>query len=324
MPRSLILMLLSLLAIAALASSIALGSTGLGPAELWRQLFVDPDPVVQTIVFELRLPRALAAFATGAMLALAGVLMQVLLRNPLADPYVLGVSGGAAVAALGAILLGLGAFWVNLGAAAGALAAMLLVFGLAHGPGGWTPARLLLTGIVVAAGCSAAVSVMLSMAGETPVRGMLSWLMGDFAYAAMPWGALVVLGLALAACLALARPLDVLSRGDLQASIVGLPVRTVRIGIYLGASLLTAASVTIAGSIGFVGLVTPHLVRLALGSSHRIVVPAAALLGGTMLVLADLAARTVIAPRQLPVGALTALIGVPLFLVLMRRERRIA
>jgi iron complex transport system permease protein len=212
---------------------------------------------------------------------------------------------------------------VDLGAAGGALGAMLLVFTLAHGPGGWTPTRLLLTGVVVAAGCSAAISVMLATAGEAPVRGMLAWLMGDLSYSGMPWSALVVLALALPACLALARPLDVLSRGDLQAAVLGLPVREVRLALYFGGSVLTAVAVTTAGSIGFVGLVTPHLVRLALGSSHRVVVPASALLGGTLLVLADLAARTVVAPRQLPVGALTALIGVPLFLVLMRRERRI-
>jgi iron complex transport system permease protein len=323
MPRAPALLLLTLIGAGALILSVSLGSSGDDPVALWGRALAGEDPVARAILLDLRLPRALAAFATGAVLALAGVLMQVLLRNPLADPYVLGVSGGAAVAAVGAMLLGLGGLWVDLGAAGGALGAMLLVFTLAHGPGGWTPTRLLLTGVVVAAGCSAAISVMLATAGEAPVRGMLAWLMGDLSYSGMPWSALVVLALALPACLALARPLDVLSRGDLQAAVLGLPVREVRLALYFGGSVLTAVAVTTAGSIGFVGLVTPHLVRLALGSSHRVVVPASALLGGTLLVLADLAARTVVAPRQLPVGALTALIGVPLFLVLMRRERRI-
>jgi iron complex transport system permease protein len=317
-------LLLALAAIAALALSVMFGSTSNGLVELWQQLFVQQDPVIRSIVFDLRLPRAVTAFATGATLALAGVLMQVLLRNPLADPYVLGVSGGAAVAALGAMLAGLTGLWIDAGAAAGALLAMWLVFALAHGPGGWTPARLLLTGIVVAAGCSAAVSLMLALADEGPVRGMLFWLMGDFTYAGMPWLALAALLVAAPACFALARPLDVLARGDLQASIVGLPVRPIRIGIYVAASLLTAVAVTTAGSIGFVGLVTPHLVRLALGASHRIVVPASVLAGGTLVVLADLAARTIVAPRQLPVGALTALVGVPMFLILMRRQRQVA
>jgi len=324
MPRTPALLLLALLAVIAVGLSVSFGSTGLGPFDLWRQAFSEGDPVARAILLDLRLPRAIAAFTTGASLALAGVLMQVLLRNPLADPYVLGVSGGAAVAALGAMLAGLAGIWVDIGAAGGALGAMWLVFALAHGPGGWTPARLLLTGVVIAAGCSAVVSLMLSLADEGPVRGMLFWLMGDLGHAGRPWAAVAALAVAAPACIALARPLDVLSRGELQAGIVGLPVRSLRIAVYLGASLLTAVAVTTAGSIGFIGLVTPHLVRLALGASHRVVVPASVLAGGALLTLADLAARTVVAPRQLPVGALTALVGVPLFLVLMRRERRVA
>jgi iron complex transport system permease protein len=324
MPRPLALSLLALLALLALAAAVSFGSTGTGPVELWQRALLDHDPVAHAILFDLRLPRAATAFATGAALALAGVLMQVLLRNPLADPYVLGVSGGAAVAALGAMLAGLSGLWVDAGAAGGALAAMWLVFALAHGRGGWTPARLLLTGIVVAAGCSAAVSLMLALADEGPVRGMLFWLMGDLGHAGVPWLALSAVALAAPLGIALSRPLDVLAHGDVQAGVVGLPVRRLRAGVYVGASLLTAVAVTTAGSIGFVGLVTPHLVRLALGSAHRIVVPASLLAGGTLVTLADLAARTAVAPRQLPVGALTALVGVPLFLVLMRRERRVA
>ena len=323
MPRTPALLLLALLAAAALVASVSFGSTGTGPVELWQRALVEHDAVARAILFDLRLPRAATAFATGAALALAGVLMQVLLRNPLADPYVLGVSGGAAVAALGAMLAGLAGLWIDLGAAAGALGAMWLVFALAHGPGGWTPSRLLLTGIVVAAGCSAAVSLMLALADEGPVRGMLFWLMGDLGYAGMPWPALGAVALAAPACIALSRPLDVLARGDVQASIVGLPVKPLRTGVYVGASLLTAVAVTTAGSIGFVGLVTPHLVRLALGSSHRVVVPASVLAGGILVTLADVVARTAVAPRQLPVGALTALVGVPLFLMLMRRQRRV-
>jgi len=324
MPRTLALTLLVLLALAALAASVSLGSTGIDPLELWQRALADHDATARAILFDLRLPRAITAFATGATLALAGVLMQVLLRNPLADPYVLGVSGGAAVAALGGMLAGLAGLWIDVAAAAGALGAMWLVFALAHGAGGWTPSRLLLTGIVVAAGCSAAVSLMLALADEGPVRGMLFWLMGDLGHAGMPWLALGMVGLAAPLCISLSRPLDVLARGDLQASVVGLPVKPLRTGVYVGASLLTAAAVTTAGSIGFIGLVTPHLVRLALGSSHRIVVPASLLAGGILVTVADTVARTAVAPRQLPVGALTALVGVPLFLVLMRRERRVA
>ncbi len=316
-PAPLLLTLLSALALALLLVSLGLGSSGLELS--WARLSAG-DPLLHAVVMELRLPRALAAFATGIVLSLAGVLMQALLRNPLADPYVLGISGGAAVGALGVMLAGLGALLVPAGAALGALGAMLLVFAVAHGPGGWTTTRLLLTGIVVAAGCGAIVSLLLTFSDDLRLRGMMFWLLGDFGYVREPWALLALSLLAIPACLLASRPLDALARGDLQAQILGVPVRGLRIAIYIAASLLTAAAVTTAGSIGFVGLVVPHLVRLVAGSAHRIVIPASALAGGALLVSADLLARTVAAPRQLPVGALTALIGVPLFLVLMRHR----
>jgi iron complex transport system permease protein len=323
MPRpapAVALSLLALLAACAVVASLATGSTGAGLTDLWQRLAADGDPIARSIVLDLRLPRALAALATGAALALAGVLMQVLLRNPLADPYVLGVSGGAAVAALGAMMLGLAGWWVGAGALAGALGAMLLVFALARGEGGWTPARLLLTGVVLAAGSGAVITLLLSLSDDARLRGMLFWLMGDLSYSTSPWPALAVLAVTLPVAVVLARHLNVLALGELQALTLGVPVRALRIAVYVAASLLTAAAVTTAGSVGFVGLVTPHIVRLWLGSDHRVLAPAAALLGGTLVVVADLLARTVVAPRQLPVGALTALIGVPLFLVLMRRR----
>jgi iron complex transport system permease protein len=316
-PAPILIVMLTIAAVAAVAASIAFGSSGIDAP--WER-FVAGDPLVRTIVLELRLPRALAAFGAGVVLALAGVLMQALLRNPLADPYVLGVSGGAAVGALGVMLAGLAGIAVDAGAAIGAFAAMLLVFAVAHGPGGWTTTRLLLTGVVVAAGCGAIVSLLLSLSDDLRLRGMLFWLLGDFGYVRTPWSLLLLALVAIPAGLLVARPLDALARGELQARLLGVPVRGLRIGIYVAASLLTAAAVTTAGSIGFVGLVTPHLVRLAAGSSHRVVIPASALAGGALVVIADLLARTIVAPRQLPVGALTALIGVPLFLLLMRRQ----
>jgi iron complex transport system permease protein len=309
--------MLAIAAVTAVAASIAFGSSGIDAP--WER-FAAGDPLVRTIVLELRLPRALAAFGAGVVLALAGVLMQALLRNPLADPYVLGVSGGAAVGALGVMLAGLAGVAIDAGAAAGAFAAMLLVFAVAHGPGGWTTTRLLLTGVVVAAGCGAIVSLLLSLSDDLRLRGMLFWLLGDFGYVRTPWSLLTLALIAIPAGLLVARPLDALARGELHARLLGVPVRGLRIGIYIAASVLTAAAVTTAGSIGFVGLVTPHLVRLAAGSSHRVVIPASALAGGALVVVADLLARTIVAPRQLPVGALTALIGVPLFLLLMRRQ----
>ena len=304
--------------------SLRVGELQVGFADVLAALFRPGEGQASTVIRELRLPRALAAFACGGLLATAGALMQVLLRNPLADPYILGISGGAAVGALGAMVLGAAVFWVDVSAFAGALAAMLLVFGLAHGDGSWTQTRLLLTGVIVAAGCGAAVSLMLALAPDTRVMSMLFWMMGDASAASRPWPALAVLALALVAVMPFARDLNVLARGELSARALGVRVGHLRVALYVLASLLTATSVTLVGSVGFVGLVVPHLVRLVLGNDQRVLIPAAALAGGTLLTLADTAARTVIAPQQLPVGVLTALIGVPVFLFLLSRGSRIS
>jgi iron complex transport system permease protein len=206
-------------------------------------------------------------------------------------------------------------------ATAGALAACLLVFALAQGPGGWTPTRLLLTGIVVAAGAGSVVSLLLALGDETQLRGMVFWLLGDLSGTQRwPW-LLALLTVATVVGTMLGRHLNVLARGATQAATVGLDVRRMQLLLFLGSSVLTGCAVSAAGAIGFVGLVTPHLARLALGSDHRVVLPAAALLGGALLMAADLASRVLVAPRQLPVGALTALVGVPLFLLLMSRQR---
>jgi iron complex transport system permease protein len=315
---------LILLAAMVLLISLATGSVSLTPMEFWQGLSDADSGLHRTLVFDLRLPRALNAFATGGLLAIAGVLMQVLLRNPLADPYILGVSGGAAVFALVAIMLGLSGIWVDAGAFAGALTATSLVFALAQGRGGWTPLRLLLTGVVLAAGFGAVISLLLAMSPDSSLRGMLFWLMGDLSFSENPGGHLIVLTLAVAAGLVVARQLNVLSRGDLQAETLGVAVRPLRIGVYVGSSFITAIAVTTAGSIGFVGLVVPHLMRMLTGPDHRYLIPASALAGGSLLATADTIARTVIAPRQLPVGAITALIGVPLFLFLITRRRSIS
>jgi len=323
-----LIVLLSLIGISSLILAISVGSTSFGLTTLLAALFHqgagnEGARLAREVILDLRLPRALNAFSTGGLLALAGVLMQVLLRNPLADPYVLGISGGAAVAALGAMLLGLGGFLIDWAAGAGALAATVLVFALAHARGGWTPQRLLLNGIVVASGCTAVVSLMLSLGDESRLRGMLFWLMGDLSFSEFSPAApavLIVIGLL---AVAGARSLNVLARGDIESQSLGLSVRPTRIALFCATATLTATAVTTAGGIGFIGLVTPHLVRLVAGSNHRVVVPASILLGGSLLTLADTLARVAAAPRELPVGALTALIGVPLFLILLRRERRI-
>ena len=274
------------------------------------------------VVRSLRLPRALAGFACGGLLALAGALLQVLLRNPLADPYVLGISGGAGVGAILAMSLGLGVAGVNGASFAGALAAMLVVFGLAHGDGSWTQTRLLLTGVIVAAGCGAMVALMLSIAPDSKLHGMLFWLMGDLSQSTDPTLVLVILVVVLLISMPYARELNLLARGADTAQTLGVQVGPLRRGVYVVASLATAAAVTQAGSIGFVGLIVPHLVRLAVGNDQRLLLPASILAGGSLLVIADTLARTVIAPQQLPVGVLTALIGVPVFLFLLARDAK--
>ncbi len=319
-----VLLLLGLLAVFAIGLALMLGSVPVTVRDVLAVFAGQADDMAGRLVLELRLPRALSAFATGALLAMAGSLMQVLVRNPLADPYVLGISGGAAVAALLALLAGLGGLWLTGSAFGGALLAMLLVFGLAHRNGDWSPTRLLLTGVVLASGWGALVSFLLVVSPDSRLHGMLFWLMGDLAYAGDPGPALAVLGLGLLACWPLARDLNVLQRGDLQAGALGVDTRKLQRRLYLLASLLTASAVVQAGSIGFVGLVIPHLVRLLGLTDHRLLLPGAALAGGGLLVLADTLARTLLAPQQLPVGIITALIGIPLFLHLLQRGARTA
>ena len=320
--HSLLFVMLLAITLAAFLFALASGSADIGFGQALDALRGQASEQARALVVELRLPRALTAFAVGGLLAVAGVLMQVLLRNPLAEPYILGSSGGGAVAALLAMIAGLGGFGVDIAAFGGAMAATLLVFSIAHGTGSWTPARLLLTGVVLAAGFSAATTLLLALSPEQNLRGMLFWLMGDLSFAFEPVRCLVLLAVVLAGATLGARHLNVLARGELQAAIVGLPVSSFRYLIFAAASLATALSVTTVGVIGFIGLVVPHLVRLVGGSDHRIVLPASALAGGALLVVADTLARTIMAPRQLPVGALTAAIGVPLFLVLMSRVRQ--
>ncbi|WP_455211640.1 FecCD family ABC transporter permease [Kaarinaea lacus] len=287
----------------------------------WLQIFGTPnDPLPLEVILQLRLPRTLSAFVTGGQLALAGVLMQVLLRNPLADPYILGISGGAAVAALLAMLAGLSGYGLTGSAFLGALLSMFLVFSIAHGQGSWTPTRLLLTGVVIAAGWGAIISFILSVSPERNLHSMLFWLMGDLSYSPAPTSGAIILLLGFVLSAYFAKSLNILARSELIAESLGIAVTHLRVKIYLLASLITAAAVTTAGSIAFIGLITPHLLRLSGVHDHRFLIPASVLLGGIILVLADAVARTWLAPQQLPVGVITALIGVPLFLYLMYKS----
>jgi iron complex transport system permease protein len=283
-------------------------------------LFGASDEAARNVITAVRLPRVLAAFGVGSLLALAGVLLQALFRNPLADPYVLGVSGGAAIGALLAMIVGAEAFSVHSAAIVGALGAVTVVYFLARDGG--TP-RLLLTGVVLASACGAVISVLLAVADSSRVRGMVFWLAGDLEWALSPWTSALTALAAVIMALLIARPLNVLAAGELRARSVGLELDALRSLLFFGCAVLTAIAVVSAGTVGFVGLITPHAVRLTFRTSdHRIVAPASALLGGTLLAVADLVARTIASPRQLPVGAIMALLGAPLFIVLLRGRGR--
>ena len=313
-----------MLALAPISFCAALyfGSVPIDPAD-WPHLLAGDatDPVVREIVWGLRAPRAAAAFACGGLLALAGALMQVLLRNPLADPYILGVSGGASVGALTAMLFGLSSWMVHgsafVGAAAAAAALLLFSVRLT----GWQMHRVMLTGVALAAGFAAIVALILSLAPAGQLHGMLFWLMGDLSGVNHVWPSWVALAGVLALAQTLARRLDALTLGTLKAASLGVPVGATQAWAFLAATVATVVAVLLAGAIGFVGLVVPHLLRLAGISSHRLLLPLCALAGGVLLTLADTFARTVAAPLEFPVGAMTALIGVPVLLFLLAKTR---
>ncbi|MET0731762.1 MAG: iron ABC transporter permease [Casimicrobiaceae bacterium] len=321
-------LVLGVAACVAVFVALTTGSMRIAVGEV-ASVLVHPDAsMASDVVHNLRWPRAMAAFATGGLLALAGALMQVLLRNPLADPYVLGLSGGAAVGALLAMLAGLAGALLGAAAFAGALLSMAIVFALAHRDlSGHAPAadadvssRLLLTGIVLAAGWSALVTLLLTIAPERELRGILFWLMGDLGGATTYVPPFVALVTAVIVLLPQGRALNVMLRGPVVAQSLGVPVTRVRRMLFVIASVATALAVTTAGTIGFVGLIVPHALRLAIGNDQRVLLPASALAGGTLLVLADTLARTVIAPQQLPVGAITAVLGAPVFIALLLRR----
>ena len=319
-----ILATLAALACASVLLACGIGSVSLTFSELFSALAElasgEPASLAATLL-ELRLGRALSAFVTGATLALAGVMMQALLRNPLADPYVLGVSGGAGVGALAAMLFFTSAILIDIAAFAGAVAVAFLLFVLAHRDlrgsarsDGSVP-MLLLTGVIVASGCGALITLMLSIAPDNRLRGMVFWLIGDLSATQLRWLPWAIWAGALLYALRVARAVNMLAMHASEAATLGIQVSALRKGLFLCSALLTASAVSSAGSIGFVGLIVPHACRFAWGPDHRLLLPAATLAGGAFLVLADTLARTMIAPQQLPVGVITALIGVPVFLV---------
>ncbi len=274
------------------------------------------------ILFDIRLPRILLGVAVGGSLAVAGAGYQSLLRNPLAEPYLLGISNGAAVGTMIALVfLGANEWSRPLMAFAGALLATLVVYRLAQGRTGATPERLILAGVIVTTFLSSAIVFVTTLMDATRIRSFTFWLLGDLSGSTTKLLGLALL-VAVAGTIALAahaRALNLLMLGERDAFDLGVEVSRIRLVVFIVASLLVGSSVASSGSVGYVGLVVPHLVRLSLGSDNRITVPAAAICGAIFVVVADTIARTIIAPRELPVGAITALIGAPLFVYLLRR-----
>jgi len=312
-------------AVLAVLLAVALGPVAIPPADVLAALAGGADPTTRDIVVGFRLPRALLAVLVGGGLSLAGATFQALLRNPLAEPYILGISGGAAVGAVTVLALGLtaaGSWALPAAAFAGALVAILLVFGVAASASHRLDVRvLLLAGVVVGAFFTAVIAFILSVSPGETVRSAVLWMMGSLA--AADWGDVVIVGAytlpAGLLLLGLARPLNVMAIGEETARYLGTEVEWVKRIAYGTASLLTAAGVAVAGVIGFVGLIVPHAVRLVVGSDHRALLPLSFLAGAAFLTAADVVARLAL---EIPIGVVTAFVGVPFFLVLLRRSVR--
>lgn len=324
---------LAVLLLFSIVVTVTMGPADIAPMEVWQTIahhlgLVPESPVSRlrdAIIWELRLPRVLAAAAVGAGLALCGAVMQALTRNPLADPYLLGLSSGASLGAVSFLLLG-ASLLMPLGAFLGAGAAMALTLAVTQLLGGATPTRAILAGISISALASAATSFLIfwSATGDS-YREILSWLMGSLSGTIWSEAALVLLALAVIGppILLSGRALDAFAFGETSAASLGVNVPRLRWILLGSTALLTGVLVSIGGAIGFVGLIIPHVVRLMTGSRHRLLLPVAMLLGACFMIWTDTAARSLFAPRELPVGIITALIGAPIFLAVLLRYRRI-
>ncbi|GAA1533562.1 iron ABC transporter permease [Actinomadura kijaniata] len=328
------LVLAAVLAVSVVVA-IGLGATVVPPEETARYLWAAlsggrigaDEASTYQIIWQIRTPRVLLAALVGAGLSAIGVAIQALVRNPLADPFVLGVSSGASVGAVVVTVTGglaaLGVYAVSTGAFAGALAASLLVYAASSSRGALSPLRLVLTGVALALGFQALMSVIIYFAPDGEATStVLYWTMGGFG--AANWGALPLVGsvvvLGTAVLYRHARALDVLALGDETAASLGIDPDRHRRSLLVLVSLVTGVMVAVSGAIGFVGLVMPHLVRMVVGAVHARVLAVAPLAGAVFMVWADLVSRTLVAPREMPLGAITALVGVPVFIVLMRRR----
>ncbi len=312
--------------------SVLTGTSGVGAVRVlnsivswWRDGSLALDPSERTILFEIRLQRVIFAGIVGAALSTAGVVFQALLRNPLADPYILGVSGGGAVGAIIGILIGAGAVPFGIPALAflGAILTVALVFMIGSREGGLDSNTLLLAGVIVNAFFSAVIMFFISTSSSAELHTITFWLMGDMGMADGGKNMLMIFPLVGGGLLVYryARSLNLIVSGEETAMQLGVDVRRVKIILFVVASLITAAAVSFAGMIGFVGLVIPHMMRMVLGTDHRLLLPASLLFGASFMVIADTVARVIFAGMELPVGVITALCGAPYFVVLLRKRR---
>ncbi len=315
-----------LLALAILAA-VSFGSSELTPAAALRGLLrgLGGDDLAAAIVWRIRLPRAVLAALTGAVLSLGGLVFQALLRNPLAEPYILGISGGSAIGAIVGILLGLAAFpGVSLLAFAGAMITLGLILAMASGRTLLQRDALLLSGVMVNAFCSAGIMFLLTLSQDGRLHNILFWLMGDLT--STTFGQVGLLAAAVLPCFAvvflLAHPMNLMLLGRELAASSGVPVRAVTIGLLVVTSLMVSVTVSFCGLVGFVGLVVPHLLRMRWGSDHRLLVPACIFGGGAFMVVCDLLSRVLPRHGEMPAGVITAMIGAPLFIYLLKRTRQ--
>jgi iron complex transport system permease protein len=330
-PLSLVLGACAVLLVVTMTLGVGVGSVALSPAAVWHvvaaQLAGHPDhSVTATIVWQIRVPRVLLAAVVGAALTTAGSVVQVLVRNALADPFLLGVSSGASVGATAVLLLGafasLGVWAISVGSILGALAAMAAVFTVSRTGHGLAPTQLILCGVVLSALFESVTSFLIFRGNPQATQAVLFWLLGSFGLAS--WNQLPVPALALAAAmvylLAHGGTLNALAMGAEPAAALGVDIRRLRRNLFVVTSLMAGVAVAVSGVIGFVGLVVPHIVRLMVGSDHRRVLPAGVLFGASFMVLGDLLARTVVAPQEMPIGVITAFIGAPTLIILIRRR----
>lgn len=330
----LVLVALAALLLLCVTAGVTIGSVALPPGQVWQILMhrlnpmlVDPTwpPVRASIVLDARLPRVVLAAVIGAGLAGCGMVLQAVVRNPLADPMLLGVSSGASVGAVAVLVAGagLGLFMLPAAAFLGALVALVAVYFLARTGGRMTTLRLILAGVAVAEVLSAVASLLIVTSDDPhKAQSAVRWMLGGLGGATWStvWIPATAVAVGIAVLLAVTRPLNLLYSGEEAAAALGLDVHRFRAAMFVVVALMVGAMVAVSGAIGFVGLIMPHIVRMLVGADHRRALPAAALLGASFLIACDIAARTVAAPEELPVGVLTALVGGPYFLWLMRRK----